>query len=146
MSWDAIGAIGEILGAGGVIATLIYLAAQLRETAASSSTQAFHAGIQQLIDAVLQTKLIPLLLKSEREPLSEQEVDEITAPLICFIYAHEILYYLYENEQVDEKLWENAFENNLFVLQMKLPSELLARRTGVLSEKLKAAISERETT
>ena len=30
MDWDAIGAIGEIVGASGVIATLIYLAAQIR--------------------------------------------------------------------------------------------------------------------
>ncbi len=30
MNWDAIGAIGEVLGALGVIATLIYLTTQLR--------------------------------------------------------------------------------------------------------------------
>lgn len=32
MNWDAIGAISEFLGAAGVIATLIYLAAQIRQS------------------------------------------------------------------------------------------------------------------
>ena len=31
MNWDAIGAIGEVVGAAGVIATLAYLAAQIRD-------------------------------------------------------------------------------------------------------------------
>mgnify|MGYP001554919510 FL=1 len=31
MNWDAIGAIGEVLGALGVIATLIYLTTQIRQ-------------------------------------------------------------------------------------------------------------------
>jgi hypothetical protein len=31
MNWDAISAVGEIMGAGGVIVTLIYLASQLRQ-------------------------------------------------------------------------------------------------------------------
>ena len=31
MNWDAIGAIGEVLGAVGVIVTLIYLARQIRQ-------------------------------------------------------------------------------------------------------------------
>ena len=31
MNWEAIGAIGEIIGAAGVIITLLYLASQLRQ-------------------------------------------------------------------------------------------------------------------
>ena len=38
MNWDAIGAIGEVVGAVGVIITLIYLAAQIRQN--SKTTQA----------------------------------------------------------------------------------------------------------
>ena len=36
MNWDAIGAIGEILGALAVLITLLYLARQLRENTASN--------------------------------------------------------------------------------------------------------------
>ena len=40
MNWDAIGAVGEILGAGAVIATLIYLAKQIRDSARAARSAA----------------------------------------------------------------------------------------------------------
>ena len=42
MNWDAIGAMGEWAGAIGVIATLVYLAGQLKQ-----NTKALHASIYQ---------------------------------------------------------------------------------------------------
>ena len=45
MNWEAIGAIGEVVGAIAVIATLIYLALQIRQNTAalrSTATQAAH--------------------------------------------------------------------------------------------------------
>ena len=35
MNWDALGAIGELIGAVAVIATLVYVAAQVRENTKS---------------------------------------------------------------------------------------------------------------
>jgi len=40
MNWDAIGAIGELIGAGAVIATLIYLAQQIKDGARASRSAA----------------------------------------------------------------------------------------------------------
>ncbi len=45
MNWDALGAIGEIVGAGGVIVSLLYLASQVR----NSSRQARHAAAQAVL-------------------------------------------------------------------------------------------------
>ena len=45
MNWDAIGAIGEIVGAGAVILTLIYLAAQIRQNTRSVRAAAIDAAI-----------------------------------------------------------------------------------------------------
>jgi hypothetical protein len=39
MNWDAIGAIGEIVGAIAVLATLIYLAIQIRQNSAIQRAQ-----------------------------------------------------------------------------------------------------------
>ena len=39
MNWEAVGAVGEILGASGVIITLVYLASQLRQ-----NTKALHSA------------------------------------------------------------------------------------------------------
>ncbi len=49
MNWDAIGAIAELLGAIGVIASLVYLATQIRHSRdqMSQNTQAMRAGSYQ---------------------------------------------------------------------------------------------------
>ncbi len=50
MSWDAVGAIAETLGALGVIASLIYLATQLRSNAVASAVEAKLATTRFLTD------------------------------------------------------------------------------------------------
>jgi len=42
MHWEAIGAIGEVVGAAAVVATLIYLARQVRQSNAVAAAQAFQ--------------------------------------------------------------------------------------------------------
>ena len=44
MNWDAIGAIAELLGAVGVIASLVYLATQIRQSRQQMRTYAHDAG------------------------------------------------------------------------------------------------------
>ena len=44
MDWAAIGAVGELLGAAGVIVTLLYLAAQVRANTRSLRASMFQAG------------------------------------------------------------------------------------------------------
>lgn len=57
MNWDAIGAIGEIIGAAGVIATLIYLAIQIRQnttamnrTTVRQALESNNAALTSLLD------------------------------------------------------------------------------------------------
>lgn len=42
MNWDAIAAVGEIVGAAGVIASVVYLAIQVRRAIAESRASTFH--------------------------------------------------------------------------------------------------------
>ena len=46
MNWEALGAIGEIVGAAGVIVSLLYLASQLE----SNSRQRRHVSAQAVLD------------------------------------------------------------------------------------------------
>ncbi len=45
MNWEAIGAVGEIVGALAVIATLVYLAVQIRQNTASVKAAAMDAAV-----------------------------------------------------------------------------------------------------
>ncbi len=55
MNWDAIGAIGEILGALGVLVTLVYLATQIREN--TRSLQA--VSLQSVLALIESASLTP---------------------------------------------------------------------------------------
>ncbi|MGR8948210.1 MAG: hypothetical protein ACU84Q_09205 [Gammaproteobacteria bacterium] len=52
MNWDAAGAIGEIVGAAGVIATLGYLAVQIRISNTWQKRQGFRDALKALTDSV----------------------------------------------------------------------------------------------
>ncbi len=80
MNWDAIGAVGEILGAIAVLATLGYLAIQIRQTGASARTQSYHLAIEQLVNGALQPDFMELLLKSDTEDLTSDEELRLSAP------------------------------------------------------------------
>ena len=67
MNWDAIGAVAETLGAIGVIATLAYLAVQIRQNSrelSSSSRRATQSSIfAQNLQAAENPELVALLMK-----------------------------------------------------------------------------------
>ena len=50
MNWEAVGAIGEVLGALGVIATLGYLAVQIRLNTISTRTSSYQAVVSSTAD------------------------------------------------------------------------------------------------
>ncbi len=45
MNWDALGAVGEIVGAVAVVATLVYLSIQIRQNTKSERASALDASI-----------------------------------------------------------------------------------------------------
>ncbi len=49
MNWEAIGAIGEVLGAIGVIATLGYLAAQIRQNTRSVRASTYQEAVRDMV-------------------------------------------------------------------------------------------------
>ena len=51
MNWEAVGAFGEVVGALAVVVTLVYLARQIRGSAAANHVMAYHQAQQQLWSA-----------------------------------------------------------------------------------------------
>ncbi len=51
MNWDAIGAIAELLGAAGVVASLLYLATQYRRAARQEAARSFQIATDGLHSA-----------------------------------------------------------------------------------------------
>ena len=112
MNWDAIGAVAELLGAIGVIASLIYLGVQLRR-----STRATQAGSYQQFDDSLQATLmegvtVPALDRVARsgmadfDQLNEEDAFRFNFWMGSLIRRYDAAYYQYRSGMLDEGRWQ----------------------------------------
>lgn len=117
MNWDAIGAIGEVLGAAGVIVSLVYVASQVRQNTIALRSAAGDAAAQamrQLTQAFLNDpKMAGLIARGIENP--EACDDDERAFLITFTFnlfrQWEVLHFQYESGTVDHETFHayNAY-------------------------------------
>ncbi|PCI76240.1 MAG: hypothetical protein COB20_11125 [SAR86 cluster bacterium] len=107
MNWDALGALGELVGAAAVVATLIYLSVQLRQ-----NTRAVKLSSAQAVTEELQAMFS---LLSSDQSLAEIFVeagksDELSgADLVRYYTFNSNLLRVYENAFLQKQ--ENAINN-----------------------------------
>jgi hypothetical protein len=131
------GAVGEVVGAIGVLVTLIYLARQIRHSSQVAKIESYHQGIGQIVQSAMAPDFSTLSAKIENgQPLSPEEQMRSNTLASAFIFGHEILLHLYRQRQVDEILWDNIISNNLGYLTSKMMLPVLQARPGVLSRAL----------
>jgi hypothetical protein len=139
------GAVGEIVGAIGVLVTLIYLARQIRHSSDVAKVASYHQGIGQIVESAMAPDFSTLAVKIENgEPLSPEEQMRADTLTSAFIFGHEILLHLYRQRQIDEVLWENIISNNSGYLTSKMMLPVLHARPGVLSKELSRLVEAAE--
>ncbi len=119
MNWDAIGAIAELLGAVGVIASLVYLAGQIRHSREqmSQNTLAMKAGAyQQISDGFIASSNIAVstpgfarVVRSAManfEGLSEDDGFQFTLWLNNIMRSFDNVYYQYRTGMLEDDRWE----------------------------------------
>jgi hypothetical protein len=111
MNWDAIGAIAELLGAVGVIASLIYLARQMGQNARATraaSYQQFEISLSERITSQVNVPglaRIVLLGMSDLEQLNEEETRQFSAWHYANMRGYDNAYYQYRLGMFDEDRW-----------------------------------------
>lgn len=78
MNWEALAAIGEIVGAGAVVLTLVYLSLQIRSANKQAEIEALrHSwdGLNQFCDALCKLETASIVNRG-RESLSNLDADE----------------------------------------------------------------------
>jgi hypothetical protein len=118
MNWEAIGAIAELLGAIGVIASLVYLATQIRHSREqmSQNTQALRAGTYQqfqseLGDAFGRAIEVPGLDSVVRSgfadyrQLNEADAFKFEFFMVGCVATYENAYYQFRSGLLDEDRW-----------------------------------------
>jgi hypothetical protein len=137
MSWEAAGAIGEIVAAFAVLITLVYLVKQIRHSTDVSKVTVYHEAIAQIVQSGLEPDFSSLAVRSQSgEALSPEEQMRADTLARAFIFGHEILLHLFRQGHVDEQLWENIIANNMAYLKGDMILPVLESRPGALSREL----------
>jgi hypothetical protein len=71
LNWDAVGALAELLGAAATVATLAYLALQIRQSSATSRAQIRQSIADSQIHYVNSRAIDPFLRRATQKPIRE---------------------------------------------------------------------------
>ena len=110
-NWDAIGAVAELLGALGVIASLFYLGAQIRQNTRSVRASSYHAVATNLTniasDVGRDATAADLFVRGQEdlESLDPTEQRQFGLLLQATFRAFENIYYHAQQEMIDDVVW-----------------------------------------
>jgi len=112
MNWDAIGAVGEVVGAAAVVVTLIYLTIQLRQNTQSAQNSAWQAIIRVLTDLdvteATDPELSTFIRLAEADPrqLSEDQYWKFTKIAESRLGTFEYAYLATNRGTIESYYWE----------------------------------------
>ncbi len=121
MNWDAIGAIGEILGAVAVLVTLVYLATQIRqntEQARLSSIQAVNSSNDSAFEPIYIPENSAIFTKGQNSYTSLTEHEKVVFHMLMtrLIASFDSTTYQYLQGSYDEDLyWGTAVFYSSFI-------------------------------
>ena len=108
MNWDAIGAIGEILGAIAVVLTLFYLATQIRQSTklarADMSKDLFLATRTATLEIAANPELGKIMANIRGQDVDIQRQDMLYQ---SFFRLYEIVFTLHKQDFVDEGIYDS---------------------------------------
>lgn len=140
MNWEAIGAIGEILGAGAVVITLIYLTAQLKQNSQqiriNSSQTAMSDYSGRIIDVLSNPESLVLFRNGLRgmTSLSMDEQARFHAIMLGFHTSFTQNRTLFEEGVITEALFNDWAEDWVSILKCPGAIEWWSRFSGMLDE------------
>jgi hypothetical protein len=111
MNWEAIGAIGEIVGALAVVATLGYLARQMRQANMHAKSQVRQRMIEQTQDELYVIVNDPSIheLFVRDQTLDPSEQVRLNAYLVSFMRQREWEWFQYEDGVIDKRAHESYY-------------------------------------
>lgn len=154
MNWDAIAAIGEMLGALAVLVTLIYLALQIKQNTSAVATATYEStmtGFNDINVVVASNPELSSLIDRgclNLDSLNSQETVQFNFLIRCYANQWWKLFKLYERGSLPEQEWSDfareaaqfldqpgckpfCAQNALFA---DLYDELDKHRSGVISD------------
>jgi hypothetical protein len=138
MNWEIVGAIAELLGALGVILSLLYLAIQVRHSrqATNSATyQTIQSNLATTARLLSENEEIALMYNAaiDGKPLNNLDTTRLRTLFEELTYQFEDLLFLHESGNLQTDLFMNQIYNGLGMFKTELYLEVLKNRKGALS-------------
>jgi hypothetical protein len=136
MNWDALGAIGEVFGAGATLAMLVYLSIQIRasrETTQASTEleitkQLSHFSDKISLDPNLQR--IWNLVATNSKEITDAEASHYLWHTVAFIITCEGVWFQYQRGMLSQSTWKSWERTLIGVLNMPLILNWWEKRLG----------------
>jgi len=153
MNWDAIGAIGELVGAMAVVGTLAYLALQIRQANIDSQSSALHQFMDTQTSANLgivdNADVAELIDKANKDFSSLSDAEIIRLQFVFYNHFNQWLYALKTRDKalIDKDTWDGILRGYSLLIQSSpaflemwkycgsvYPSEFVAHVEGMINE------------
>lgn len=148
MNWDAIGAVGEIAGAGAVLISLIYLAVQIRNGRRSDQNIAASQAASQTTDwvgqIVLHGELNELYMRGSADfnSLTREEKNRFAWLIMQFLRSIEGIWHLYQSGTIDPDYWASYEATVRRILGNAGATRCFERNRELLSSRFVSAVDE----
>ncbi len=112
MNWEAIGAVGEIIGAFAVVTSLAYLALQIRNQNQEARMAAMHdiyVGYRDTLATIADGVMADIIDKGivDYEALTQPEMIRLIAGVGRLFRVWEETYLLHEAGRLDSRMWDS---------------------------------------
>ena len=150
MNWDAIGAIGEIIGALAVVASLIYLSIQIRNQNKESKVASVHEineAYRAITAEMMKPEIAAVWAKAQNGfgNLDETEkLQVISFALVCFRFFEEA-YYQFKANRLDDHIWEGMSAQITLLMGSESFVEIWSMRKHMFSPDFRNIVDALET-
>ena len=126
MNWEAIGAVGEVGGAIGVIVTLGYLAVQIRQNSRMMRASALQEIQRDMRgDVVIPLDLAEATTRAYRgEPLTDGERTALGRRIFSFLRSYENIWYHAKTGVLDQRLYEGYLQGARLTMREPLAVQM----------------------
>ena len=146
LDWDAIGAVGEILGALAVFISLVYLAAQIKQNTRSVSTAATQSVLENL-NAALQigatsrsNARVIIVGLNDIDSLDTDEQMQFTLWISSFLRTLELAHIHYERDLIDKDVWAGFEAQFAAILQSPSAQRVWQARRAMFGRRFREFI------
>jgi len=148
MSLDDLGNIGELVAAIGVIASLIYLAVQIRQNTRSVRAATHHSSARSATETqnvlAQSTDAARVFLVGSREPgeLTEEERLRFDSVMLSIFMWFEDAFFQYQQSMVDLEYWEGREQALLSQLKRPGTASWWTRRSNFFARSFVAYVDQ----